>query len=116
MIGLENSLNDRNAPLGITGIDKHSGRQFVNIAMQTVGSNITENNREALAHELTHRIVAEGLKNENLLRQVRILYEYVKDNISEDDFQCDYATRREIMDYVFPKHKTNVNVLQEFLA
>ena len=116
MIGLENSLNDRNAPLGITGIDKHSGRQFVNIAMQTVGSNLTENNREALAHELTHRVVAEGLKNENLLRQVRVLYEYVKANITEDDFQCDYATRKEIMDYVFPKERTNVNVLQEFLA
>ena len=116
MIGIQNSFNRRNAPLAITGIDAHTGRQFVNISMQNVGSNIAENNREALAHEITHRVVAEGLKNENLLRQVRVLYEYVKDNISEDDFQCDYATRREIMDYVFPKHRTNVNVLQEFLA
>lgn len=116
MIGIETSFNKRNAPLAITGIDAHTGRQFVNISMQNVGSNIAENNREALAHELTHRVVAEGLKNENLLRQVKVLYEYVKDNISEDDFQCDYATRREIMDYVFPKHRSNVNVLQEFLA
>jgi hypothetical protein len=116
MIGVETSLNRRNTPLAITGIDAHTGRQFINISMQNVGSNIAENNREAVAHELTHRIAAEGLKNENLLRQVRVLYEYVKDNISEDDFQCDYATRREIMDYVFPKHRTNVNVLQEFLA
>lgn len=116
MIGIQNSFNRRNAPLAITGMDAHTGRQFVNISMQNVGSNIAENNREALAHEITHRVVAEGLKNENLLRQVRVLYEYVKDNISEDDFQCDYATRREIMDYVFPKHRTNVNVLQEFLA
>ena len=116
MIGIQNSFNRRNAPLAITGIDAHTGRQFVNISMQNVGSNIAENNREALAHEITHRVVAEGLKNENLLRQVRVLYEYVKDNISEDDFQCDYTTRREIMDYVFPKHRTNINVLQEFLA
>lgn len=116
MIGVQKSFNRRNAPLAITGIDAHTGRQFVNISMQNVGSNIAENNREALAHEITHRVVAEGLKNDNLLRQVRVLYEYVKDNISEDDFQCDYATRREIMDYVFPKHRTNVNVLQEFLA
>lgn len=116
MIGVETSFNKRNAPLAITGIDAHTGRQFINISMQNVGSNIPENNREALAHELTHRIAAEGLKNDNLLRQVRVLYEYVKNNISEDDFQCDYATRREIMDYVFPKHRSNVNVLQEFLA
>lgn len=116
MIGVENSLNRNNTPLAITGIDAQTGRQFINISMQTVGSNIAENNREALAHELTHRVVAEGLKNENLLRQVRVLYEYVKANITEDDFQCDYATRREIMDYVFPKHRSNVNVLQEFLA
>lgn len=116
MIGIQNSFNKRNTPLAITGIDAHTGRQFVNISMQNVGSNIAENNREALAHEITHRVVAEGLKNDNLLRQVRVLYEYVKDNISEDDFQCDYATRHEIMDYVFPKHRTNVNVLQEFLA
>lgn len=116
MIGIENTVNDHNTPLAITGIDAQSGRQFINISMQTVGSNIAENNREALAHELTHRVVAEGLKNENLLRQVRVLYEYVKANITEDDFQCDYATRKEIMDYVFPKHRSNVNVLQEFLA
>lgn len=116
MIGVETTLNRNNTPLAITGIDAHSGRQFINISMQNVGSNIAENNREALAHELTHRVVAEGLKNENLLRQVRVLYEYVKANITEDDFQCDYATRREIMDYVFPKHRSNVNVLQEFLA
>lgn len=116
MIGVETTLNRNNTPLAITGIDAHSGRQFINISMQNIGSNIAENNREALAHELTHRVVAEGLKNENLLRQVRVLYEYVKANITEDDFQCDYATRREIMDYVFPKHRTNVNVLQEFLA
>ena len=116
MIGVENTLNRNNTPLAITGIDAHSGRQFINISMQNIGSNIAENNREALAHELTHRVVAEGLKNENLLRQVRVLYEYVKANITEDDFQCDYATRREIMDYVFPKHRSNVNVLQEFLA
>ena len=116
MIGVENTLNRNNTPLAITGIDAHTGRQFINISMQNVGSNIAENNREALAHELTHRVVAEGLKNENLLRQVRVLYEYVKANITEDDFQCDYATRREIMDYVFPKHRTNINVLQEFLA